>query len=146
MHAVLGADSSIHRKFQGYGGKSSPRSLDWVDSRWGSVPRMMMNLSGKWPCLSGYHPSFIGGSPCLPHPSALEGIRDGLQSLSERSGAADYQENDTDRRAVCELAEDLRDAVIEYQVGRDLPIVRKCIVEAVCSSLNRGRYTTRTVD
>lgn len=71
-----------------------------------------------------YHPSFVGGTPCLLLPSALEGIKDELQSLSERSSAADYQENDADRRAACELAEDLRDAVIEYQVGPDPLAVR----------------------
>jgi len=66
----------------------------------------------------------VGGSLCLPHLSTLEGIKDELQSISERSSAAGYQESDADGRAVCELAEDLRDAVIEYQVGSDPPTVR----------------------
>ncbi|KAF9787378.1 hypothetical protein BJ322DRAFT_1019804 [Thelephora terrestris] len=47
---------------------------------------------------------------------ALEGIKDQLQSLSWRTSAADYQENDQDIRAACGLAEDIRDAVVEYQL------------------------------
>ena len=84
----------------------------------------MVSPSGELSCSSGYHLSLVGGSPCLPLFSALEGIKDELQSLSERSTAAGYQENDADRRAVGELAEDLRDTVIEYQVGLDPPTVR----------------------
>ena len=48
---------------------------------------------------------------------ALEGTKDQLQSLSEQSNAAGYRENDEDMQAVCALAEDVRDAVIEYQVS-----------------------------
>ena len=36
--------------------------------------------------------------------------------ISDRSNAAGYQKNEADLRAVCELAEGLRDAVVEYQV------------------------------
>ena len=36
------------------------------------------------------------------------------------SGGAEYTENEADARAVCELAEDVRDAVMEYQVSPDL--------------------------
>ncbi|KAF9787455.1 hypothetical protein BJ322DRAFT_1019867 [Thelephora terrestris] len=46
----------------------------------------------------------------------LEGIKDQLQSLSWRTSAADFQENDQDMRAACGLAEDIRDAVVEYQL------------------------------
>ena len=53
---------------------------------------------------------------------ALEGIKDLLQSLSEHSNAAGYQENDRDMQAVCELAEDVRNAVVEYQVSPNLTI------------------------
>ena len=42
--------------------------------------------------------------------------------ILERSNAAEYKENDIDLRAVCELAEDVRDAVIEYQVSVNLVI------------------------
>jgi hypothetical protein len=44
-----------------------------------------------------------------------------LQPLSERASAVGYQENEADRHAIGELAEELRDAIIEYQVGPDLP-------------------------
>ena len=47
-----------------------------------------------------------------------------MQSLSDRSSAAGYQENDADVGAVCELAENLRDAVLEYQVSIDLEMLR----------------------
>lgn len=44
-----------------------------------------------------------------------------MQPLSERASAAGYQENDKDGHAVSELAEDLRDVIVEYQVGLDPP-------------------------
>ena len=40
-----------------------------------------------------------------------------LCPILERSNAAEYKENDSDVGAVCELAEDVRDAVTEYQVS-----------------------------
>ena len=49
----------------------------------------------------------------------LEGIKDELRPLSERVSAVGYKESDADRHAVSELAEELRDAIIEYQVGPD---------------------------
>ena len=146
MRAALGADSSIRRKFQECKGRLSPPLRDWIDLRKRSMPPVITSPSGGYSCSSGYHPSFMESSPCLPHLSVLEGIKDELQSLSERFSAAGYQENDADRRAVCELAEDLRDAVIEYQVGPDPSTVHNIPVEAVHSSPNRGKYTTRTVD
>ena len=48
-------------------------------------------------------------------------IKDRLQFILERSSTAGYQENDADAHAVGELAEGVRDAVIEYQVGPNLP-------------------------
>ena len=38
-------------------------------------------------------------------------------SLSDCSGAVGSQQNQEDLQAVCELAEALRDAIVEYQVG-----------------------------
>ena len=49
----------------------------------------------------------------------LEGTKDELRSLSERASAVGYQENDADRHAISELVEELRDAIVEYQVGPD---------------------------
>jgi len=43
-----------------------------------------------------------------------------LQAISECSRGAGYQENDADGCDVGELAEDLRDAIVEYQVGPGL--------------------------
>ena len=43
---------------------------------------------------------------------ALEGIKDKLQLLSERT------ESEGDSTAVCDLADDLRDVLVEYQVSK----------------------------
>ena len=43
-------------------------------------------------------------------------------ALLEHSTIAGYQENDADVHAVCELAENLRDTILEYQVSGDLEI------------------------
>lgn len=48
---------------------------------------------------------------------------DELEPILERSGAAGYQESDTDIHIACELAEDVRDAIIEYQVCPNLSAV-----------------------
>ena len=56
-----------------------------------------------------------------PDPSflrTLEGMEDRLRSLSECS-----QETYKDMQAICGLAEDVRDAVIEYQVSPNLLII-----------------------
>ena len=45
----------------------------------------------------------------------------------KRTSEVGYKENDTDAHAVGQLAEDVRDAVIEYQVSPDLQAtVRIC--------------------
>jgi hypothetical protein len=54
------------------------------------------------------------------YPSTLEGIKDELLSLSNRSSLAGYQQNEEDLCAVCELTEALRDAIVEYQVSIQL--------------------------
>jgi len=53
----------------------------------------------------------------LNGPRALEGIKDKLELLSERSGTAQHPEKEGDMIAACDLADDLRDAIVEYQVG-----------------------------
>ena len=64
----------------------------------------------------------VSGYPHQYHPRALEGIKDELLLISERSSADGYEENDADIRAVCELAENLRDVIVEYQVSH-IPMV-----------------------
>ena len=54
-----------------------------------------------------------------------------MQPLSERSSAVGYQENDADGHAISELAEELRDAVIEYQVGPDPPLIHTMLYLSV---------------
>jgi len=40
-----------------------------------------------------------------------------LQLLSERSGTAEHVEKEGDMIAVCDLAYDVRDVIVEYQVS-----------------------------
>ena len=40
-----------------------------------------------------------------------------MQSLSKRSTTAGYTEDEGDMIAACDLADDLRDAIVEYQVS-----------------------------
>ncbi|KAF9790951.1 hypothetical protein BJ322DRAFT_418044 [Thelephora terrestris] len=58
---------------------------------------------------------------------ALEGIKYESHCISERSSAAGYKESDVDTQAVCELAESVRDAVIEYQFSQ-----QKALYEQNC--------------
>ena len=46
-----------------------------------------------------------------------------MQSILERVGTVGYQGNDADAHEVAELAEDVRDAVIEYQVSPNLLVI-----------------------
>ena len=55
--------------------------------------------------------------PALIPCRTLEEIKDELQSMLERTSAVGYKETDADVHTVGELAEDVRDAVIEYQVS-----------------------------
>ena len=52
-----------------------------------------------------------------------------MQILSEHSGTAEHAE-EGDRIAVCDLADDLRDVIVEYQVSTNIEnahgIVRSC--------------------
>ena len=60
--------------------------------------------------------------PTLILRRALEVIKDVLCKILKLSNAAEYKDNEADARVVCELAEDVRDAVIEYQVSANLVI------------------------
>jgi hypothetical protein len=43
-----------------------------------------------------------------------------LERLSTRSTTAEHIENEEDMIAVCDLADDLRDTIIEYQVSAEI--------------------------
>ena len=43
-------------------------------------------------------------------------------AISDCSNTPGYQRNDADVHTVCKLAEALRDAIVEYQVGDDLRV------------------------
>ena len=84
----------------------------------------------------------------LIHLRALEDINNELQSLSDRSSVTGYQENETDAHAVCEVAESLRDTILEYQVSTNIKILcsSEIFTEVPRSSLNRKHCTSRTVN
>ena len=48
--------------------------------------------------------------------------------------------------AVCELGEDVRDAVVQYQVSSGLLVLQGCVIESASSWLNRPQYTNKIVD
>ena len=50
----------------------------------------------------------------------LEGIKDELLAISDRLDSPGYQRDEKDMYIVCELAEMLRDAIIEFQVRINL--------------------------
>ncbi|KAF9646205.1 hypothetical protein BDM02DRAFT_3118957 [Thelephora ganbajun] len=58
---------------------------------------------------------------------ALEGIKDKLQLLSERSGGRGMT-------AVCDLADDLRDAIVEYRFSQ-----QKAIYKQNCTLIDAGQ-------
>ena len=60
--------------------------------------------------------------PALIPCRILEEIKDELESIQERTSAVGYQENEADAHTVGELAENVRDAVINYQVSSNLLI------------------------
>lgn len=51
---------------------------------------------------------------------ALEEIKDKLQLLFEQSGTAEHVETESDMAAVCDVADDLRDVIVEYQVSNSI--------------------------
>ena len=110
---------------------------------WREIPRgMQTNSSDRKTYLSGEYPHTANDHPHSPHPRALEGIKDKLRVLSERSSAADYKQNEVDTSAACDLADDLRDAVVEYQVGTGIKPYTEWPTHAVCRLLSRRPCTS----
>ena len=58
--------------------------------------------------------------PHQPGLRALEGIKDKLQLLSKQSETPEHTEKEGDMAAACDLADDLRDAIVEYLVSVDI--------------------------
>ena len=92
----------------------------WTGLEWMEMSRRMRTSShdgGTY--LSAYPPPApprmtAHVNPCL---RALEGIKDRLQSLSDISATPGHTDNEGDMITACEIADDLRDAIVEYQVG-----------------------------
>jgi len=53
---------------------------------------------------------------------ALEGIKDKLQLISEHSGTDERSEKEPDMIAVCDLADDFRDTILDYLVSSNVGI------------------------
>ena len=75
----------------------------------------------------------------LTYHRALEGIKDELLAISNHSNTPGYQKSEADMRAVCELAEVLRDATIEYQVRVNLGVSNQLVefhadAQVVCTT------------
>ena len=68
------------------------------------------------------HTSKLGSYTEPLYLRALERTENELRPISERTNAAGRRENDADIQVVCELAENVRDAITEYQVSPDLPL------------------------
>lgn len=66
--------------------------------------------------------------------------------IFERSNFDGYQGNDADERTVCELAERVKDAVVEFQVSSSLPGAIKDASLSQSSLLSRKQFTSRAVD
>lgn len=84
-----------------------------------------MNPSEGWPYLSASGPHATGGFSPRCHIRTLERIKDELLPILERSNTVGYEESDPDVHSVCELAENVRDAVMEYQVSRSFLVTLK---------------------
>ena len=76
-------------------------------------------------------------SSCLLFASALRMIGDTGNVLYNRINTEDYKESQDDIEAVSGIAEDIRDALLDYQVCSDRPY-------ATAVQLNRGTLTDGT--
>ena len=76
---------------------------------------------------------------------ALEEIKDELHPISERASAVGYRENDADVQAVCELAENVRDAIIGYQVSPRPQVAPGSPFKSSSRWLNKKQYMSRAV-
>lgn len=73
-----------------------------------------------WSCSSGLQRQTLTQRDAH-FPSALGSIKDNGNALYTRINGQGYEECRDDILAVSGLAEDIRDAVLEYQVGGDGP-------------------------
>lgn len=70
-----------------------------------------------------------------------------LRSLSDRFVDANYMATEGNQQIVCELAEDIRDAIREYQVSSDLGVIgspTSQFAEALVSFHNRRIFMNKT--
>ena len=80
---------------------------------------MPTSSGGGKVCWSECSRSPANRSRCQHILRALERIKDKLQSLSRPSTSAGHAENERDMIIANDLADDLRDAIVEYQVSTD---------------------------
>ena len=79
--------------------------------------RMLMSSGGGKGYTSTCSSSAVKSSPCQLDLRAFEGIKNKLELLSGRSSDTEHGEKEEDVIAVCDLADDLRDVIVEYQVS-----------------------------
>ena len=72
-----------------------------------------------------------------PPPRTLKAVRDNGMALYNRISAQEYKECQGDVLAVSEMAEDIRDALLEYQVSCKRPHVAEVV------TLKLGRFDRR---
>ena len=93
----------------------------WIGSEWeGALGGTLVSSANGKACLSACSPSAVGNYPCQPYLRTLEGIKVKLQSLSNQTGATERVEKEGNMTAACDLVEDLRDAIVEYQVSTNI--------------------------
>ena len=89
----------------------------------------------KWVFGVNYNPS-----SCLLFTSALRMIRDTGNVLYSRINTEDYKESQDDIEAVSGIAENIRDALLDYQVCRDRPYTT--VVQLNRDNLTDGTATS----
>ena len=85
--------------------------------------RMRMSSGEGRTCTSACSPSTTKNL-VLTGLRALEGIKDKLRLLSEHSGTGEDAEKEEDMTATCDLVDDLRDAIVDYQVSTNISNTR----------------------
>jgi len=107
-------------------------------------PDEFVRRKNLYECVSSVHHNLTS---CLTDLRALEEIKSKLQLVSEGSAAAEGVEKEGSMTAVCDLADDLRDAIVEYQVRNNTGKRTLWFTYgAVCSLRSRGRFTSRLVN
>ncbi|KAF9779732.1 hypothetical protein BJ322DRAFT_337915 [Thelephora terrestris] len=123
-------------------------SLETFSKSRENVPRVAVKIDSAIARLGRL--SVEGGTLCdgaskqsLTLFEALEGIKDELQSISERSSVVEYQETPDDVHTVCELVEGIKDAVLKYQLAQQEMIFNQNLKLITSDELNVLNHSHR---